>query len=108
MLFPSPEGELYDLHNFRRREYTWARDAAGLPRETTLNSLRHSGISWALGAGIPASDVARLGGTSVTMLERVYAHLLVSRMESARARLDAFAVEYREQAEAAEERLGVE
>jgi hypothetical protein len=32
-----------------------------------------------------------VGGTSVTMLERVYHHLLVSSAESARARLDAFA-----------------
>jgi hypothetical protein len=39
------------------------------------------------------------------MLERVYHHLLVSSAESARARLDAFALE---QEEAADERLGVE
>jgi integrase len=93
LLFPSPEKALYELHNFRRREFAWARDAAGLPEETTLYGLRHSGISWALGAGIPASDVARFGGTSVTMLERVYHHLLVSSVESARARLDGFATE---------------
>jgi integrase len=54
-------------------------------------ALRHSGISWALAAGIPPSDVARFGGTSVTMLERTYAHLLESSAESARQRLDAFA-----------------
>ncbi len=40
----------------------------------------------------------------MAMLERTY-HLLVSSAESARARLDAFAAE---QAESAEERLGVE
>ena len=36
------------------------------------NTLRLSGLSWALAAGIPAVDVARFGGTSVTMLERVH------------------------------------
>jgi hypothetical protein len=35
-------------------------------------------------------DVARFGGTSVTMIERVYAHLLESSAEAARQRLDAF------------------
>ena len=56
----------------------------------TPYTLRHSGISWALAAGIPPSDVARFGGTSVTMLERVYTHLLESSAEAARQRLDAF------------------
>jgi integrase len=56
----------------------------------TPYSLRHSGISWALAAGVPPSDVARFGGTSVTMLERVYAHLLESSADAARVKLDAF------------------
>ena len=56
----------------------------------TRSSLRHSGISWALAAGIPASDVARFAGTSVPMLETRYHHLLVSSLDTARARLDAF------------------
>ena len=56
----------------------------------TPYTLRHSGLSWALAAGIPPSDVALYGGTSVTMLERVYAHLLKSSAEAARRRLDAF------------------
>ncbi|HEU0303053.1 MAG TPA: hypothetical protein VFR32_00590 [Gaiellaceae bacterium] len=49
-------------------------------------------ISWARAAGIPPSDVARFGGTSVTMPERVYAHLLGSSVEAARQPLDAFAM----------------
>jgi integrase len=90
LLFPSPAGTPYELCNFRRREFNLAREAAGLPEDVTMYTLRHSGISWALAAGIPPSDVARFGGTSVTMLERVYAHLLESSAEAARARLDAF------------------
>jgi hypothetical protein len=38
----------------------------------------------------PLSDVARFGSTSVTMLERVCAHLLNSSVDDARDRLDAF------------------
>ena len=56
----------------------------------TPYTLRHSGLSWALAAGIPAVDVARYGGTSIGMLERVYHHLLTLSAESARARMDQF------------------
>jgi len=90
LLFPSPQGGSYDACNWRRREFNWARDAAGLPGEITPYTLRHSGISWALHAGIPASDVARFGGTSVSMLETRYHHLLSTSAEAARAKLDVF------------------
>jgi integrase len=90
-LFPAPNGGAWDACNFRRREFIWAREAAGLGKDVTPYSLRHSGISWALAAGIPASDVARFAGTSVTMLETTYHHLLETSTEAARRRLDAFA-----------------
>jgi integrase len=90
LLFPGPAGGRYDLRNWRMREFAPAREAAGLSEDVTPYSLRHSGISWALAAGIPPSDVALYAGTSVTMLERVYAHLLQSSAEAARQKLDAF------------------
>jgi integrase len=90
LLFPGPSGGPYDLRNFRRREFEPARESAGLDESVTPYSLRHSGISWALAAGIPPSDVARFGGTSVTMLERVYAHLLETSADAATKRLDEF------------------
>ncbi len=90
LLFPAPTGGPFDLRNFRRREFEWAREAAGIDEGVTPYTLRHSGISWALAAGIPPTDVARFGGTSVTMLERTYAHLLEGSAEAARQRLDAF------------------
>jgi integrase len=90
LLFPSPQGGSYDACNWRRREFNWAREAAGLANEITPYTLRHSGISWALHAGIPASDVARFGGTSVTMLETRYHHLLSTSADSARSKMDEF------------------
>jgi integrase len=90
LLFPGPSGRPYALNRFRRIEFVWAVDAAGLPEGTTPYTLRHSGLSWALAAGIPAVDVARFGGTSVAMLERTYHHLLVGSAESAQARMDEF------------------
>jgi integrase len=91
LLFPSPRGMPYDACHWRRREFNWAREAAGLTTDVTPYTLRHSGISWALHAGIPASDVARFGGTSASMLESRYHHLLATSAEAARVRLDAFA-----------------
>jgi integrase len=91
LLFPSPQGMPFDACRWRHREFNWAREAAGLSSDVTPYTLRHSGISWALHAGIPASDVARFAGTSVTMLETRYHHLLATSAEAARARLDAFA-----------------
>jgi integrase len=90
LLFPGPSGAPYDACNFRRREFRWAAEAAGFEGVTPY-TLRHSGISWALAAGVPSSDVARFAGTSVTMLETTYHHLLETSADAARARLDAFA-----------------
>ena len=42
----------------------------------------------------PPSDVARFGGTTVTMLEQTYAHLLESSADLARQRLDAFSARW--------------
>jgi integrase len=91
LLFPGPSGGVYDLQNWRTRQFEWARDAAGLPEAVTPYTLRHSGISWSLAAGVPPSDVARFGGTSLKVLERTYAHLLEGSVDAARARLNAFA-----------------
>jgi len=90
LLFPAPSGGPYDACNWRRREFKWAAEAAGFEGVTPY-VLRHSGISWALAAGIPTSDVARFAGTSVTMLETTYHHLLETSADAARQRLNAFA-----------------
>lgn len=92
LLFPAPQGGPYALDNFRVRKFARAVEAAGLPKATTPYVLRHSGMSWALAAGVPVTDVARYGGTSVAMLERTYAHQLVTSADSARARMDHFLV----------------
>jgi integrase len=53
-----------------------ARKAAGL-RYITAYDLRHSWITEALSGGVDPSTVAELAGTSITMLNRTYAHLVV-------------------------------
>jgi integrase len=49
--------------------------AAKLPSGTVLYTLRHSFITQALTNGLTVLDVARLVGTSVTMIDKHYGHL---------------------------------
>jgi integrase len=88
LIFPAARGGVIDLHNWSARHFKPAARLIGL--DATPYSLRHSGISWALAAGVPPTDVARFAGTSITMLERHYAHQLTDSLENARLRLDAF------------------
>jgi len=53
-----------------------AREAAGLPADVVLYSLRHCAISEMLVGGIDPMTVARIAGTSVNMIQRHYGHLM--------------------------------
>lgn len=53
---------------------------------TPLHHLRHSRISHLLGAGVPAQVVAQVTGTSLAMLQRHYAHLMVATLQGELAR----------------------
>jgi integrase len=61
-----------------------AASSAKLPKGTCLYTLRHSFVTTALTGGLATLDVARLVGTSVTMIEKHYGHLVAS---AARERL---------------------
>ena len=63
-----------------------AAELARLPKGVCLYTLRHSFITEALLGGMPTLEVARLVGTSVTMIEKHYGHLVAS---AARERLAA-------------------
>ena len=99
LLFPSPSGGLYDRRKLGP-EGVCVGTGGGGPRRGS-DAVRPSlyGVSWALHAGVPASDVARFAGTSLTMLEQPYAHLLSASTKNARARMDAFTNEAGEAAE---------
>jgi integrase len=71
--------------------YHWRRTAlkAGIRPAITPYSLRHLWISEALMAGLEALLVARMAGTSVNMIERVYGRFRSQSLSDAQARLDA-------------------
>lgn len=61
--------------------------AGDLPSGVTAYTLRHSVITDLIRAGLPALTVAQLSGTSVSMIERHYGHLVRNDAEEALAGL---------------------
>jgi hypothetical protein len=51
--------------------------------------LRHSGITWRLNSGVPATEIAAWAGHSVEMLMRVYARCVAGYEDVWIARMDA-------------------
>ncbi len=68
--------------------FATARKRAGIRSTITLYSFRHLWISEMLMAGVDVLLVARMAGTSVAMIERVYGHFRNQSYQDAQARLD--------------------
>jgi hypothetical protein len=64
-----------------------ATEAAGLPKEATAYTLRHSTITDLVVAGAPLLTIAQISGTSVDMIEKHYGHLVQERAAEALAGL---------------------
>lgn len=52
--------------------------------------LRHTFASFAIAAGIPTFEIARMMGTSIEQIEKTYGHLLPDALKRGRAALEAF------------------
>jgi len=90
LLFPSPEGKLLHLDNFRYRKWTPAIKAGGIQRPARLYDLRSTFASNALAAGIAVFELAKVMGTSVEMIERHYGSLFDGSAASIASRRGAF------------------
>jgi integrase len=75
LLFPSPRGSYFSLHNFRNREWKPAQLAVGVTPLRRVYDLRHTFATFALRAGISTFDLSRYMGASLTMIDRHYGHL---------------------------------
>jgi integrase len=71
ILFPAKRGGFRDLEKWRWRTWTAALGAAGVEYRKPY-ALRHSAATRMINAGHPLFLVARLLGTSVSMLEKTY------------------------------------
>jgi integrase len=82
-----------NLANWRKRHWQPALRSVGLERDGALwlpkpYALRHTFATWALDAGFDIFELARLMGTSVAMIDKVYGHLAKGHAERARERLN--------------------
>jgi len=75
LLFPSPRGSYFDLHNFRNRNWKPAQLELGITPLRRVYDLRHTFATFALRAGISTFDLSRYMGASLTMIDRHYGHL---------------------------------
>jgi integrase len=99
-VFAARRGGPFDLANFRRREWSPAIEAAGIPKPARIYDLRSTFASNSLAAGVSIFELARVMGTSVAMIERHYGALLEGAGADIARRLSAF--------EAAQERAADE
>jgi integrase len=89
-VFPALRGGLFDLPNFRKREWQPAIEASGVRRPARIYDLRSTFASNALAAGISVFELARMMGTSVAMIERHYGTLIEGAGADIARRLNAF------------------
>jgi integrase len=90
LVFPSPNGGYFDLHNFRNRYWKPAQLAAGITPLRRVYDLRHTFATFALRAGISTFDLSRYMGTSLGMIDRHYGHLARDGRQHAIRLLDQF------------------
>lgn len=86
-IFLNPRGTRWSRHTLDRR-FSRVRKLAGVRDEITIYSFRHLWMSEALMNGVDISTTARMAGTSVLMVERVYGHLSGQHMADAQTKLD--------------------
>jgi integrase len=90
LVFSSPNGGYFDLHNFRNRHWKPAQLATGITPARRVYDLRHTFATFALRAGISTFDLSRYMGASLTMIDRHYGHLARDGRQHAINLLDAF------------------
>jgi integrase len=90
LIFPAPSGGLLNTNNFRNRFWAPAIEGAGIRKPARIYDLRCTFASNALAAGVSVFELARIMGTSVSMIERSYGVLLDGAGAGIASRLAAF------------------
>jgi integrase len=92
-IFLNGEGRPWTVRTLAKRFERVKEVAAALGLGTvraaiTINDFRHLWISESLMAGIDITTVARMAGTNIAMIERVYGHFRNEHLQEAQSRLD--------------------
>lgn len=90
LIFPAPGGGILNTNNFRNRVWAPAVEAAGIRLPARVYDMRATFCSNCLAAGVSLFETARIMGTSVAMVERVYGALLDGAGRGIADRLAAF------------------
>jgi integrase len=76
LLFPNKKGNMHSESNFRNRVFQPALQRAGLSKEYTPHSLRHTFASECIAAGLPDTQIAYyLGHSNPQTTRMIYAHI---------------------------------
>ncbi|MGH3502837.1 MAG: tyrosine-type recombinase/integrase [Nocardioidaceae bacterium] len=88
LVFPSPQGSVLRVQNFRRRCFDRAATKTGVPK-LVPHELRHTAASLAIAAGASVKSVQRmLGHASATLTLDRYGHLFPDELDAVAVRLD--------------------
>jgi integrase len=87
-IFTDPKGRRWERRGLDVR-FKQVRKLAKVRDEITIYSFRHLWISESLMAGIDVATVAKMAGTSIAMIERVYGHFSGQHFQDAQDKLDA-------------------
>ena len=79
----------FEVHNFRKCHRGPTVDAAGIAQPARLDDLRSTFASNALAVGITVFELARIMGTSVTMIENYCGALIDTAHDAILSRLEA-------------------
>jgi integrase len=86
-IFTQPNGKPWNRDLLDKR-FRRVRELARVRDSITPYAFRHLWISEALMAGIDIATAAKMAGTSIRMVERVYGHFHNAHFEEAKRRLD--------------------
>lgn len=94
-VFLNQQGKPWTVRTLAKRFERLREIALGLGfgevrRAVSLYDYRHRWISDALMAGVDVATVARMAGTSISMVERTYGHFSVKHLQSSQDKVDAF------------------
>lgn len=86
-IFTDPKGRAWTRYTLGTR-FKQIRARAGIRPEITIYSFRHLWISEALMSGLEVATVARMAGTSIAMVEKVYGHYRNDHFADAQKKLE--------------------
>lgn len=87
LVFPAKDGDYLKLATFRLRHWTPALRAAGIAHRSVY-TCRHTFAAWGIRAGVQLFYLSRIMGTSVSMIDATYGHLVPDSEEYLRGLLD--------------------